>query len=48
VSGKQDEVDEEISQIDQLNSLINQAEKAMLRLKKQYETLVEARNYTGK
>lgn len=44
---EQDTVDEQISQIDQLNSLINQAEKAMLKLKKQYETMVEARNYTG-
>jgi len=44
---KQDTVDEQISEIDKLNAIINQAEKEMLRMKKQYETQVEQRNWTG-
>jgi hypothetical protein len=44
---KQDVVDEQIAEIDKLNAIINGAEKEMLRLKKQYETVVESRNFTG-
>lgn len=44
---KQDTVDEQISEIDKLNAIINQAEKEMLHMKKQYETQVEQRNWTG-
>eukprot|EP00873_Tetraselmis_striata_P010499 jgi/Tetstr1/430763/TSEL_020548.t1 len=44
---KQDIVDEQIAEIDKLNAIINGAEKEMLRLKKQYETVVESRNFTG-
>jgi len=44
---RQDTVDEQISEIDKLNAIINQAEKEMLRMKKQYETQVEQRNWTG-
>ena len=44
---KQENVDEQILDMDKLNSLINTAEKEMLRLKKQYETVVESRNFTG-
>ncbi|MEW5305818.1 MAG: hypothetical protein WDW36_008335 [Sanguina aurantia] len=40
-------VDEQINEVDQLNAIINAAEKALLRLKKQYEVAIEARNYTG-
>merc|ERR1711988_2020199 len=36
-----------VSEIDNLNSLINGIEKQMLKLKKRYETVVEERNYTG-
>jgi hypothetical protein len=44
---KQDVVDEQISEIDKLNAIINQAEKEMLRMKRHYETQVEQRNWTG-
>ncbi|CAG9467664.1 unnamed protein product [Pedinophyceae sp. YPF-701] len=44
---RQDVVDQQIAEIDKLNAIINRAERDMLRLKKQYETIVEARNYTG-
>jgi len=44
---KQDAVDEQIVEMEKLNSLINSSEKEMLRLKKQYETVVESRNFTG-
>mmetsp|Transcript_19952 Transcript_19952/g.64959 ORF Transcript_19952/g.64959 Transcript_19952/m.64959 type:complete len:918 (-) Transcript_19952:40-2793(-) len=44
---KQDIVDEQISDVDKFNAIINSAEKDMLRLKKQYETQVEMRNWTG-
>lgn len=44
---KQNTVDEQISEIDKLNAIINSYEKEMLRLKKQYETQVELRNHTG-
>jgi hypothetical protein len=36
-----------LRQVDKLNAIINGVEKEMLRLKKQYELVVEARNYTG-
>jgi len=45
--GKQDVVDEQIAEVDKLNAIISQMEKAMLRLRKQYEVVIEARNYTG-
>ncbi|GLI69727.1 hypothetical protein VaNZ11_014402 [Volvox africanus] len=44
---KQTIVDEQISEVDKLNAIINGCEKEMLRLKKQYELVIEARNYTG-
>ncbi|EKX37608.1 hypothetical protein GUITHDRAFT_160100 [Guillardia theta CCMP2712] len=44
---KQQTVDQKISEIDKLNSIINVVEKDMVRLKKQYEQAVEERNYTG-
>mmetsp|Transcript_41285 Transcript_41285/g.78920 ORF Transcript_41285/g.78920 Transcript_41285/m.78920 type:complete len:923 (-) Transcript_41285:213-2981(-) len=44
---KQTMLDEQISEIDKLNAIINGYEKEMLRLKKQYETQVEMRNHTG-
>ncbi|KDO30765.1 hypothetical protein SPRG_04666 [Saprolegnia parasitica CBS 223.65] len=44
---KQEQVEQQIVQIDKLNSIINVTEKDMLRLKKQYEIAVEARNSTG-
>ncbi|EFJ42885.1 coiled-coil protein required for normal flagellar motility [Volvox carteri f. nagariensis] len=44
---KQTVVDEQISEVDKLNAIINGCEKEMLRLKKQYELVIEARNYTG-
>jgi hypothetical protein len=44
---KQDALDEQIAEIDKLNAIINGYEKQMLSLKKQYETQVEMRNYTG-
>ncbi|KAG1674725.1 hypothetical protein FOA52_013560 [Chlamydomonas sp. UWO 241] len=45
--GKQDVVDEQIAEVDKLNAIINQMERAMLKLRKQYEVVIEARNYTG-
>merc|ERR1712070_1055332 len=44
---KQEQVEYQIRKIDKLNSIINSMEREMLRLKKQYEIAVEARNYTG-
>jgi len=44
---KQEVVDQQIAEIDKLNSVINSIEKEMLRLKKLYEVAVEERNYTG-
>ena len=44
---KQQMVEQQIVEIDKLNSIINGMEKEMLQLKKQYEIAVEARNYTG-
>lgn len=44
---RQDNVDQQISEIDRLNALISSYEKEMLRLKKQYETQIERRNVTG-
>ncbi|OQR92543.1 MBO2, coiled coil flagellar protein [Achlya hypogyna] len=44
---KQEQVEQQIVQIDKLNSIINSTEKDMLRLKKKYEIAVEARNSTG-
>eukprot|EP00736_Rhodelphis_marinus_P006079 Rmarinus@m.15376 len=44
---RQESVDQQIAEIDRLNSIINATEKDMLRLKKQYEVAVEDRNYTG-
>ena len=44
---KQDMVDEQIAEVDKLSAIINQAEKAMIKLRKQYEVAIEARNYTG-
>lgn len=45
--GKQDAVDEQIAEVDKLNAIINLTEKEMLKLRKQYEVVIEARNYTG-
>ncbi|GMI39551.1 hypothetical protein TeGR_g9382, partial [Tetraparma gracilis] len=44
---KQEMVDQQITEIEKLNSIINGLERAMLRLKATYETSVEARNFTG-
>eukprot|EP00743_Colponemidia_sp_Colp-15_P002127 GILK01002309.1.p1 GENE.GILK01002309.1~~GILK01002309.1.p1 ORF type:complete len:926 (-),score=268.21 GILK01002309.1:247-3024(-) len=44
---KQELIEQQIIEIDKLNSIINGLERDMLRLKKQYELAVEARNYTG-
>jgi chromosome segregation ATPase len=44
---KQEQVEQQIVEIDKLNSIINTMEKEMLALKKKYEMAVEARNYTG-
>jgi chromosome segregation ATPase len=44
---KQQTVEQQIVEIDKLNSIINGMEKEMLQLKKKYELAVEARNYTG-
>jgi hypothetical protein len=44
---KQEQVEQQIVEIDKLNSIINIMEKEMLQLKKQYEVAVEARNFTG-
>jgi len=44
---KQEQVEQQIVEIDKLNSIINTMEKEMLQLKKKYEMAVEARNYTG-
>jgi len=44
---KQQLIDQKISEIDKLNSVINVVERDMVRLKKQYEQAVEERNYTG-
>ena len=40
-------MDEQIAEVDKLNAIINSVEREMLRLKKQYETVVDARNLTG-
>jgi len=44
---KQEIVDQQITEIEKLNSIINGLERDMLRLKATYETSVEARNFTG-
>jgi len=44
---KQQIVEQQIVEIDKLNSIINGLERDMLRLKGQYESAVEARNLTG-
>jgi chromosome segregation ATPase len=43
----QEKVEQQIVEIDKLNSIINGLESDMLVLKKRYEVAVEARNYTG-
>ena len=44
---RQEAVEEQITEIDKLHAIINTSEKEMLHLKKQYQTCVESRNYTG-
>mmetsp|Transcript_40583 Transcript_40583/g.90203 ORF Transcript_40583/g.90203 Transcript_40583/m.90203 type:complete len:924 (-) Transcript_40583:938-3709(-) len=44
---KQRVVDEQIAEVDKLNAIINSTEKEMLKLRKQYEVVIESRNYTG-
>ncbi|QDZ21229.1 coiled-coil domain-containing protein [Chloropicon primus] len=44
---KQEVIEEQISEIDKLNSIISCTERDMLRLKRMYEVAVEARNHTG-
>lgn len=44
---KQEVIEEQISEIDKLNSIISLTERDMLRLKRMYEVAVEARNHTG-
>jgi hypothetical protein len=40
-------IDQQIGEMDQLNSHVNSIEKEMLGLKKEFEYQVEQRNYTG-
>mmetsp|Transcript_20581 Transcript_20581/g.33918 ORF Transcript_20581/g.33918 Transcript_20581/m.33918 type:complete len:928 (+) Transcript_20581:183-2966(+) len=44
---KQEHVEQQMAEVDKLNSVINAAEKEMVRLKRMYEMAVEDRNYTG-
>ena len=44
---KQEVVEQQIVEIDKLNSIINRLERDMIRIKATYETNVEARNFTG-
>ncbi|GMH49546.1 hypothetical protein TrRE_jg4562 [Triparma retinervis] len=44
---KQEVVEQQIVEVDKLNSIINVLERDMLRIKSKYETSVEARNFTG-
>ncbi|GBG31177.1 Coiled-coil domain-containing protein 146 [Hondaea fermentalgiana] len=44
---RQTQVEKQIVEIDKLNSIINNMEKSMVRLKKQYEAAVENRNFSG-
>uniref|UniRef100_A0A7S1U464 Cilia- and flagella-associated protein 58 central coiled coil domain-containing protein n=1 Tax=Phaeomonas parva TaxID=124430 RepID=A0A7S1U464_9STRA len=44
---QQEKVEQQIVEIDKLNSIINSLEGDMLRLKRQFEDAVEARNMTG-
>jgi len=44
---KQSVVDEQIAEVDKMNAIINTTEKEMLKLRKQYEVVIEARNHTG-
>jgi len=44
---KQEVVEQQIVEVDKLNSIINGLERDMLRIKSKYETSVEARNFTG-
>lgn len=44
---RQETIDQQIAEIDKLNSVISCIEQDIVRLKKQYETAVEERNYTG-
>ena len=44
---KQEVIEEQIADIDKLNSIISSTERDMLRLKKLYEISLEARNHTG-
>ena len=44
---KQEVIEEQISEIDKLNSIISLTERDMLRLKRLYEVSVEGRNQTG-
>ncbi|KNC53536.1 coiled-coil flagellar protein [Thecamonas trahens ATCC 50062] len=44
---KRDAIDQQLAEVERLNSAINSAEAAMLKLKTQYEAAVEDRNFTG-
>lgn len=44
---RQNQVEQQIVEIEKLNSIINGMERFMIRLKRQYEQAVEHRNYTG-
>lgn len=44
---KQEEIEQQIMRIDKLNSVINTIEREMLKLKREYERAVEARNFMG-
>jgi chromosome segregation ATPase len=44
---KQSAVESQVMAIDKMNAIINALEREMIALKKQYESAVETRNYTG-
>lgn len=44
---KQENIEQQIMRIDKLNSVINTIEREMLKLKRDYERAVEARNFSG-
>ncbi|GMH35034.1 hypothetical protein BSKO_02902 [Bryopsis sp. KO-2023] len=44
---RQSDVEEQIARIDKLNAIVSQTEKEMLGIKRDYENVVQARNYTG-
>lgn len=43
----QDEVEEQLARIDKLNAIVNQTEREMLVIRKEYEQIVQGRNCAG-